>query len=67
MDKEKKKQIIKLCVAITTFAIILLLVGITMIRYQVEGDKNMPFNLSKIIVVSTAEGQETDGKKKWNF
>ena len=32
MDKEKKKQIIKLCVAITTFAIILLLVGITMIR-----------------------------------
>ena len=67
MDKEKKKQIIKLCVAITTFAIILLLVGITMIRYQVEGDKNMPFNLSKIIVVSNAEGQETDGKKKWNF
>ena len=34
-----------------------------MIRYQVEGDKNMPFNLSKIIMVSTAEGHETEGKK----
>lgn len=67
MDKEKKKQTIKLCVAITVFAIIILLVGISMIRYQVEGDKNMPFNLSKIIIVSTAEGQETEGKKKWNF
>jgi hypothetical protein len=67
LDKEKKKQMIKLCVAITTFAIIILLVGMSMIRYQVEGDKNMPFNLSKIIVVSTAEGQETEGKQKWNF
>ena len=67
MDKEKKKQTIKLCVAIIVFAIIILLVGISMIRYQVEGDKNMPFNLSKIIIVSTAEGQETEGKKKWNF
>ena len=46
MDKEKKKQTIKLCVAITVFAIIILLVAISMIRYQVEGDKNMPFNLS---------------------
>lgn len=67
MDKEKKKQMIKLSIAITTFAIIILLVGITMIQYQVEGDKNMPFNLSKIIIVSTAEGQETEGKEKWNF
>ena len=67
MDKEKKKQMIKLCIAITTFVIIILLVGITMIKYQVEGDKNMPFNLSKIIIVSTAEGQETKGDKKWNF
>ena len=67
MDKEKKKQMIKLCIAVSTFVIILLLVGITMIKYQVEGDKNMPFNLSKIIMVSTAEGQETEGDKKWNF
>ena len=67
MDKEKKVQTIKLCVAVTIFAIIILLVATTMIRYQVEGDKNMPFNLSKIIVVSTAEGTESKGKKKWNF
>lgn len=67
MDKEKLKQTIKLCVAVFIFAIIILLVVTVMIRYQVEGDKNMPFNLSKIIIISTAEGTETDGKKKWNF
>ncbi len=67
MDKEKSKQMIKFCVSVVIFAIIILLVVITMIRYEVEGDKNMPFNLSKIIIVSTAEGTETEGKKKWNF
>lgn len=67
MDKEKKIQTIKLCVAVTVFAIIILLVATIMIRYQVEGDKNMPFNLSKIIIISSAEGTESEGKKKWNF
>lgn len=67
MDKEKKKQTIKLCIAIVVFAIIIILVAAIMIRYQVEGDKNMPFNLSKIIIVSTAEGSEAEGDKKWNF
>lgn len=67
MDKERKKQTIKLCVAVTIFAIIIILVVAIMVRYQVEGDKNMPFNLTKIIMVSTAEGVETEGEKKWNF
>lgn len=67
VDREKKKQTIKLCIAVAVFIIIILLVVISMIRYEVEGDKNMPFNLSKIIVVSTAEGTETEGDKKWNF
>lgn len=67
MDKEKKKQMIKMSIAIIILVIIILLVITIMIRYQVEGDKNMPFNLSKVILISTAEGNETKGKKKWNF
>ena len=67
MDKEKTKRRIKFWIAISILAIIILLVATIMIRYQVEGDQNMPFNLSKIIVVSTAEGQETEGERKWNF
>lgn len=67
MDKDKKKQTIKFWIAISILSIIILLVATVMIRYEVEGDKNMPFNLSKIIMVSTAEGTEIEGKKKWNF
>lgn len=67
MDKEKTKRRIKFWIAISILAIIILLVATIMIRYQVEGDQNMPFNISKIIVVSTAEGQETEGERKWNF
>ncbi len=67
MDKERKNQTIKLCIAVTILAIIIILVIAIMIRYQVEGDKNMPFTLSKMIIVSTAEGVETEGESKWNF
>lgn len=67
MEKEKIKQVIKLCIAVFVLVIIFVVVGAIMIKYEVEGDKNMPFNLSKIVIVSTAEGIETEGKSKWNF
>lgn len=67
MDSDKKKQTIKFCLAITALVIILIVVVAIMIKYEVEGDKNMPFNLSKILIVSTAEGVEAEGDSKWNF
>lgn len=38
-----------------------------MLKYEVEGENNMPFELSQIIVVSTAEGRETEGENTWNL
>ena len=67
LDRERIKQIVKFCSAIAIIVLIFLIVGIIMIKYEVEGDKNMPFNLSKIMIVSTAEGVEGEGKNKWNF
>ncbi len=68
MITEKKKQTIKLMVSIAVLALILILVLMSMIKYEVEGEQNMPFKLSKIIVISTAEGLEKDeSKSKWNF
>lgn len=75
MEKDRKKQMIKLCVAITAFALIIILVATVMIRYEVEGDKNLPFNLSKIILISTAEGNEQENddeddseeETRWDF
>lgn len=67
METEKIKQMIKMWIAISALVIIFIIVGTIMIKYEVEGDKNMPFNLSKIMIVSTAEGVESEGKNKWNF
>ncbi len=67
MEKDKKKQAIKLCVLIFTIIIILVTAVTIMLKYEIEGDKNMPFNLSKMVIVSTAEGKEKKGNEKWNF
>ena len=69
MITEQRKQTIKLIIAITVLILLFLYVAIMMIKYEVEGETNMPFQLSKIVVIGTVEGVETDldSKNKWNF
>ena len=63
-----KKEKIKACIAIGTIIIAILIVGIISMKYSVEGEKNLPFKLSKITIVSTAEGVEnTKAEEKWNL
>ena len=69
MEKNKKEKI-KLAI---TLAIIIITFGIAitiMFKYNQEGEQNMPFNLSEIIVVSSAEGKAKDenpNNYKWNL
>ena len=51
-----KKQIIKRAGIITLLLILVIIVGFIMVRYEIEGEKNLPFNLSKIMIISTADG-----------
>lgn len=55
-----KKDKIKNCIAIVIFVIIVSIVGIMIIKYQVKGENNMPFNLSKITIISTAASKTED-------
>ena len=69
MEKDKKEKL-KLAV---TLAIIIVTFGVAitiMLKYSQEGETNMPFNLSEIIVVSSAEGitkSENPQNYKWNL
>lgn len=54
MITENRKQKIKFSVCIIVIAIVISLAIFAFVRYQVEGEKNMPFNLGKIIVISSA-------------
>lgn len=67
----KNKETIKHCIAIIVFVMIIAIVIIIILKYQVDGETNMPFNLSKITIISTAEGEQkkVEGTEnyKWNF
>ena len=69
MEKDKKEKL-KLAV---TLAIIIVTFGVAitiMLKYSQEGETNMPFNLSEIIVVSSAEGitkSDNPQNYKWNL
>ncbi len=69
MITEKRKQTIKLILSLTLLALLFIFVIIMMIKYEVEGETNMPYNLSKIIVVGTVEGMEKgdSNKKEWDM
>lgn len=42
--------------------------GMFILRYQVEGESNMPFKITKISIIESVEGMETEGaNEKWNF
>lgn len=50
--------------------VVLIIVGFMILRYSVEGETNMPFKLSKISIISSAEGkdkEETVEGNAWNF
>ena len=63
----KAKAIIRFCIVVFILTLVITIVCLLMLKYSVEGENNMPFELSELIVVSTAEGIDTEGDKHWNF
>lgn len=57
-----------ICMVIIIIAVILFILGIVVLKYNVEGETNMPFSLSKIIVISSVEGIDKEaGENRWAF
>ena len=68
MEENKKWQkIVKRSIVLIVIVLILFVIGIIMLKYNVEGEQNMPFDLSDVLVISSAEGyQENEASSKWN-
>lgn len=67
-----RKETIKHCIAASILILAVCIVISIIIKYQVKGETDMPFNLSKITIISTAEGsekalQEGEEPTKWNM
>lgn len=68
MYETRKKEKIKACIAIGIIVLAILITGIIVMKYHVEGDSNAPFKLSKVTIVSNAEGIENENaEEKWNL
>lgn len=67
-ENSKFKKMIKKSIGAFILVLIIAFIGLIILRYHVEGEQNMPFNLSEMIVISTAEGyQEKESKEnKWD-
>ena len=57
-----------LVVIIVIIVAILFFLGITILKYNVEGETNMPFDLTKITIISSQEGLDKEATdSKWAF
>ena len=62
------KKIIHVIAVIVIIFVILFVSGIFILRYQVEGESNLPFTITKISIIQTVEGIENENTgDKWNF
>ena len=67
-ENTKFKKAIKRSIVFFIITLIVAMIGLIILRYHVEGEQNMPFNLSQVMIVSSAEGvkKETKNKENWN-
>ena len=64
------KKIIHIFIVIFITALVATIIALIILKYNIEGENNMPFELSKIMVVSSAEGIEEieeNNENKWNL
>ena len=63
-----RKNLLKRCIFIAIIIMILTAVFSIMIKYYVEGEKELPFSISKILLVSTVNGKAVDDPENiWNI
>jgi len=68
MFRNLNKKIFHIIMVVIIVFVILCVAGILVLRYQVEGESNMPFEVKKISIVQSVEGNATQGAtEKWNL
>lgn len=67
-NKSTKKKIIHAIILIIIFFVVLSAIGLYILRYQVKGESNLPFNITKIIIAQSVEGTENLNQlERWNL
>lgn len=67
-ENSQIKKILKRSVYFIIIILIAAVIGLIILKYHVEGEQNMPFKLSEILAISTAEGyqEKESSDKNWD-
>lgn len=64
----KMRNVVHFVITVIILTLIITIISLLMLKYAVEGENNMPFEISELVLVSTAEGLDIEGKEHtWNF
>jgi hypothetical protein len=64
----KRKNVLKKCLFAVGITIVILFAILVMLKYEVEGEKTLPYKLSKILIISTVDGTKVDDSDNlWNI
>ena len=66
-DSKIKKLALKSAYIIIIIVLIIAVIALIILKYNVEGEKNMPFKISSIILLSNAEGNQTEENSDYNW
>lgn len=68
MYRSLNKKIFHMIMIIIIITIILFIAGMFLLKYEVEGETNIPFDIKKIAIIETVEGEEIEASaEKWNL
>ncbi len=66
--KTKKRKTIQISGIIIIAVMVVTVIAIALLKYHVEGEKDMPYTLKQMVVISTANGTNTvQEANKWNI
>lgn len=66
--KKSKRRIVYMSISISFTILIIILVAILLLKYNVEGEKNLPFEITNILIVSTVDAiGNDDSENRWNL
>lgn len=67
MESETKKKVLKKYIFIAFLLIAISISILLMVKYNVEGEKNLPYKLEKIIVKSSIDAQSRQSENLWDL
>lgn len=68
MYRNLKQKAFHVAIIIIIISVILCVGGMLILRYEVEGESNMPFKITKISIIESVEGLENESAgEKWSF